>query len=84
MLASVQTFLNLGARAEQHRQAANAYKKLLRSFERIPASPEALPKLGDDSPLSRELRHSKPSWRRSTRPRRWCRKGLPARSSPAR
>ena len=56
MLASVQTFLNLGARAEQHRQAANAYNKLLRSFERIPASPEALPKLGDDSPLSRELR----------------------------
>ncbi len=35
ILAAVQTFLDLGGRAERHRQAANEYKDLLRQFERV-------------------------------------------------
>jgi hypothetical protein len=33
ILANTLTFLNLGARAEAHRRAATAYKKVLREFE---------------------------------------------------
>lgn len=35
VLAGIQTFLDLGGRAERHRQAANEYKGLLRQFERL-------------------------------------------------
>lgn len=37
MLTAFQTFLDLGSRAERHRQAANDYKVLLRQFEWISA-----------------------------------------------
>jgi hypothetical protein len=55
ILVSVQTFLDLGARAEKHRQAAVSYKRLLRQFERIPPSHEKLPDIGDKSELARAL-----------------------------
>jgi hypothetical protein len=35
MLSAFQTFLDLGGRAERHRQAATEYKGLLRRFERL-------------------------------------------------
>jgi len=55
ILASVQAFLDLGSRAERHRQAAISYKRLLRSFERIPASDHKLSEVRDDSEPGREL-----------------------------
>ena len=36
ILISVVTFLDLGARAERHRQAAASYKRMLRRLERFP------------------------------------------------
>jgi hypothetical protein len=56
ILASVQAFLDLGARAERHRQAATAYKRLLRVFERVPVSDDRLPAIGDDGELTHILR----------------------------
>jgi len=55
ILASVQAFLDLGSRAERHRQAAISYKRVLRSFERIPASDQKLSEVRDDSQPGREL-----------------------------
>jgi hypothetical protein len=55
ILASVQAFLDLGSRAERHRQAAISYKRVLRSFERIPASDHKLSEVRDDSQPGREL-----------------------------
>jgi hypothetical protein len=53
ILASVQAFLDLGSRAERHRQAAISYKRLLRSFERVPASGQPLSEVRDDNELQR-------------------------------
>jgi hypothetical protein len=55
ILASVQTFLDLGARAERHRQAAIDFKKILRTFERIPSSVGDLRSIKDDSEEGRVL-----------------------------
>jgi hypothetical protein len=55
ILASVQTFLDLGSRAERHRQAAVAYKKLLRKFERIPVSEERTPETAQDGDVAGAL-----------------------------
>jgi len=56
ILASVQAFLDLGSRAERHRQAAISYKRLLRWFERVPVENVELPVIGDDGELTRFLR----------------------------
>lgn len=49
VLASALTFLNLGGRAEAHRRAATAYKKVLREFESLVGS-----RLADGEKISDE------------------------------
>jgi hypothetical protein len=55
IITQVQTFLDLGGRAEQHRQAAVRYKQALRSFERISPKLGALPEVGASDDLSKRL-----------------------------
>ncbi len=51
----VQTFLDLGARAERHRQAAVKYKEILRTFERMSPDVGALPTSGSADALTADL-----------------------------
>ena len=55
VISQIQTFLDLGARAEQHRQAAVRYKQLLRSFERISPDVGKLPRVGESDAMSQRL-----------------------------
>ena len=55
VLASVQTFLDPGARAEHHRLSAVSDKKLARAFERIPPSENESLSFEDDSEDGRLL-----------------------------
>jgi hypothetical protein len=52
----LQSTLDLGGRAERHRQAAVAYKRLLRVLERVPPALGAIPQPGQDNELARELK----------------------------
>jgi hypothetical protein len=49
ILATVQTFLDLGARAERHRQAAVVYKRMLRRLERLPPERISLAQLSTEN-----------------------------------
>jgi hypothetical protein len=49
MLTAFQTFLDLGGRAERHRQAANTYKALLRQFERMAEARQSEPDCEEDT-----------------------------------
>jgi hypothetical protein len=55
ILASVQTFLDLGGRAERHRQAAVSYKTILRKLERLPPDPVPLAELADENKALAEV-----------------------------
>ena len=51
ILVSVVTFLDLGARAERHRQASASYKRMIRRLERLPPVAKRIDELAEGDPM---------------------------------
>jgi hypothetical protein len=51
ILVSVVTFLDLGARAERHRQASASYKRMIRRLERLPPMAKRIEELAEGDPM---------------------------------
>lgn len=51
ILVSVVTFLDLGARAERHRQASASYKRMIRRLERLPPVTKKIEELAEGDPI---------------------------------